>query len=209
MLARQALERIWTEAGLAPAALAAVELTGVDPLLPSSFAVGAAMQASIAASALAAAGIWSRRGSEAQRVVVDMRHAAAEARSERYVRVEGEEPPEVWDRIAGTYRCGDGGWVRLHTNFPNHREGVLRVLGCEYDRASVARALGTWNAQDVEDALAEAGLVGSPNGMFIRKARHSRASRPSSSRRSATRRRARLRGRTGRFPACACSNSRG
>lgn len=161
MLARQALERIWTEAGLASAALAAVELTGVDPVLPSSFAVGAAMQASIAASALAAAGIWSRRGGEAQRVAVDMRHAAAEARSERHLRVEGEEPPEVWDRIAGTYRCGDGGWVRLHTNFQNHREGVLRVLGCEYDGASVAQALGTWNAQDVEDALAEAGLVGS------------------------------------------------
>ncbi len=161
MLARQALETIWTEAGLPPAALDAVDLTGIDPVLPASFAVGTAMQASIAASALAAAEVWSRRGGGTQRVSVDMCHAAAEARSERYIRVEGQEPGELWDRIAGTYRCGDGGWIRLHTNFPNHRDGVLRVLGCEYDRDAVARALGSRAAQDVEDALAEAGLVGS------------------------------------------------
>ena len=161
MLAGQAVEAIWTDAGLPPAALDWLELTGADPILPSSFAVGAAAQASLAASALAAALVWSRWGGETQRGSVDMRHAAAEARSERFVRVEGQSPAEPWDRIAGTYRCGDGGWVRLHTNFPNHRDGVLRLLGCEYDRASVARALEGWSAQAVEDALAEAGLVGS------------------------------------------------
>ncbi len=161
MLARRALEALWREAGLSDAALASVELPGADPILPSSFAVGAAMQASIAASALGAATIWSARGGAVQRVSVDMRHAAADARSERYLRIEGQEPKEVWDRIAGTYRCGDGGWVRLHTNFPNHRDGVLRLLNCDYDRNSVARSLGGWSAQAVEDAMAEAKLVGS------------------------------------------------
>ncbi len=161
MAARQAVEAIWTDAGLPSAALHRLELTGTDPILPSSFAVGAAAQASLAASALAASLIWSRLGGEAQGVSVDMRHAAAEARSERYVRVRGQEPAEPWDQIAGFYRCGDGGWVRLHTNFPNHRDGVLRVLGCSHERAAVARALEGWAAQAVEDALAEAGLVGS------------------------------------------------
>ena len=143
------------------AALEAVALSGADPVLPSSFAVGAAVQASIAASALAAAEVWRLRGGRGQQVAVDMRHAAAEARSERYVRVEARPVADPWDRIAGTYRCGDGGWVRLHTNFPRHREGVLRLLGCDHDRAAVQRALAGWAAQDVEDALAEAGLVGS------------------------------------------------
>ena len=161
MLAKQALQTMWTEAGLHPAHLGTAELIGTDPVLPSSFAVGAAAQASIAASALAAAAVWSQRGGETQRVSVEMRHSAAEARSERYVRVDGQEPAEVWDRIAGTYRCGDGGWVRLHTNFPPHRDGVLRLLGCEHDRAAVARKLEGWTAQAVEDQLAAAGLVGS------------------------------------------------
>ncbi len=142
-------------------ALNAVELTGSDPILPSSFAVGAAAQASIAASALAAANVWSLRGGTPQRVSVDMRHAAVEFRSERYIKVDGKSPGDPWDKVAGTYRCGDGGWVRLHTNFPHHRDGVLRLLGCEHDRTAVARALQDWTAQSVEDALAEAGLVGS------------------------------------------------
>jgi crotonobetainyl-CoA:carnitine CoA-transferase CaiB-like acyl-CoA transferase len=161
VLARRALEALWGEAGLPADTLPRVELTGADPILPSSFAVGAAMQASIAAAAAAAAAIWAARGGNPQRVAVDMRHAAAEARSERYLRIAGEEPGEIWDRIVGTYRCGDGGWVRLHTNFPNHRDGVLTLLGCDYDREAVTRALGAWSAQDIEDALAAAGQVGS------------------------------------------------
>ncbi len=161
MLARRALGSIWADAGLPAEHLELLELTGTDPVLPSSFAVGAAVQASIAASALAASVFWSWRTGEEQRVAVDMRHAAAEARSERYIRLEGQEPAEPWDRIAGTYRCGDGGWVRLHTNFPHHREGVLRLLGCEYEREAVARKLEGWTAQALEDRLAEAGLVGS------------------------------------------------
>jgi crotonobetainyl-CoA:carnitine CoA-transferase CaiB-like acyl-CoA transferase len=142
-------------------ALDAVELTGRDPILPSSFAVGTAAQSSIAASALAAAAIGLLRGGPRQRVSVDMRHAAVEFRSERYLKVNGKPPGDPWDRIAGTYRCGDSGWVRLHTNFPHHRDGVLRLLGCDYERAAVARALQDWTAQAVEDALAEGGLVGS------------------------------------------------
>ena len=48
--------------------------------------------------------------------------------------------PEAWDRIAGLYRTGDGGHVRLHTNFAHHRDGVLALLGCAYEREAVARA---------------------------------------------------------------------
>ena len=161
MQAKDVLSALWHEAGMPSSALDAVVLTGRDPILPSSFAVGTAAQSSIAASALCAAEIGSLRGGLPQRVAVDMRHAAVEFRSERYLKVNGEPAGDPWDRIAGTYRCGDDGWVRLHTNFPHHRDGVLRLLGCEYDRAAVAHALQGWTAQAVEDALAEAGLVGS------------------------------------------------
>jgi crotonobetainyl-CoA:carnitine CoA-transferase CaiB-like acyl-CoA transferase len=87
-----------------------------------------------------------------------MLHAAVEFRGERYLRVAGEAPADPWDKIAGLYRTGDGGWVRLHTNFPHHRDGMLALLGCSYDRASVAAALGGWQAVDLETAAAEAGL---------------------------------------------------
>jgi crotonobetainyl-CoA:carnitine CoA-transferase CaiB-like acyl-CoA transferase len=49
--------------------------------------------------------------------------------------------------------------VRLHTNFPHLRDGVLRLLGCDYDRAAVAAALKGWHAEAFETAAAEAGLA--------------------------------------------------
>jgi crotonobetainyl-CoA:carnitine CoA-transferase CaiB-like acyl-CoA transferase len=158
-LAARALSKLWREFGHDPAALEAIELTGADPVLPSSFAVGAAAQASIAAAALAAAELWRLRTGQRQRVAVDMRGAAIECRSERYLRVAGRQAPDLWDKIAGTYRCGDGRWVRLHTNFPHHRDGVLKLLGCAYDREAVGRALQNWRAEDFETAAAENGLV--------------------------------------------------
>ena len=156
---RQALRDLWLDAGGAAEALDAARLTGAEPALPSSFAVGTAAQAAIAASALASAEVGRLRSGVRQHVAVDMRHAAIEFRSERYLRVAGEAPPDPWDRIAGLYRCGDGGWVRLHTNFPHHRDGVLALLRCAHDRADVQRALAGWRAHDFESAAADAGLV--------------------------------------------------
>jgi len=139
-----ALAGLWRLLDQPEAALSRVTLSGAEPALPSSFAVGTAAQASIAASALAAAELDRLRSGREQRVSVDMRHAAAEFRSERYLRVEGGPAPELWDSIAGTYRCGDGRWIRLHTNHEHHRDVVLRVLGCAYAREAVATALKSW-----------------------------------------------------------------
>ncbi|PAX96090.1 carnitine dehydratase, partial [Bordetella pertussis] len=46
--ARVALQNLWGAAGLPDEALDHVELHGAEPVLPSSFAVGTAAQASIA-----------------------------------------------------------------------------------------------------------------------------------------------------------------
>jgi crotonobetainyl-CoA:carnitine CoA-transferase CaiB-like acyl-CoA transferase len=152
------LAALWTDAQLPPDALDDVRLTGADPVLPSSFAVGTAARVTVAASALAAATLWQHRGGRRQTVSVDMRHAAIEFLSEHFARLEGEEPEDPWDRIAGTYQTGDGRWVRLHTNFPHHRAGILRILGCDYDKQAVATALRSWTAFDFEDAAAENNL---------------------------------------------------
>ena len=155
----RALRDLWLGTGGAAQALEAVTLTGAEPALPSSFAVGTAAQAAMAASALASAEVGRVRSGVRQQVAVDMRHAAIEFRSERYLRVAGAPLPDPWDRIAGLYRCGDGGWVRIHTNFPHHRDGVLALLRCAHDRADVQRALAAWRALDFEARAAEAGLV--------------------------------------------------
>jgi crotonobetainyl-CoA:carnitine CoA-transferase CaiB-like acyl-CoA transferase len=157
--ARDVLAALWHAAHQPEAALGAIELRGADPVLPSSFAVGTAAQATIAAAALAAGELWRLRTGRRQGVDVDMRSAAIEFRSERYLRVNARPCPEYHDPIAGLYRCGDGRWVRLHTNLPHHRDGVLVLLGCSHDRAAVERALAGWSAEALEQAAAEAGLV--------------------------------------------------
>jgi crotonobetainyl-CoA:carnitine CoA-transferase CaiB-like acyl-CoA transferase len=88
-----------------------------------------------------------------------MRHAGIEFRSERYLRVDGKPPHEHRDKTVGVYRTGDGRWIRLHTNLPHHRAGTLKLLGADYDRASVQRAIDGWEAFKLEDAAAAAGLV--------------------------------------------------
>lgn len=158
MTARAALAEIWSTGGGERSALERVTLTGSEPALPSSFHMGAVAQSTIAASALAAAEIWRSRTGQAQVVSVDMRHAAAEFRSERYMRVPGFSE-RTWDTIAGLYRTGDKRYVRLHTNFPHHRDGMLKLLGAEYTRESVQKKLQDWQGEPFETAAAEAGLV--------------------------------------------------
>src|SRR5579859_3065040 len=134
---RDILAALWHLAGGDPSALDAVTLTGAEPVLPSSFRVAAAAQASIAASALAAVEIWKQRSGETQNVSVDMVHAMVECRSERYLRRDGKPPPPTWDPTAGIYRTRDARYVRLHTNFPHHRAAVCKVLSCEPEREKI------------------------------------------------------------------------
>jgi crotonobetainyl-CoA:carnitine CoA-transferase CaiB-like acyl-CoA transferase len=154
----QLLAGLWHLAGLDPAALDRVVLPADGPALPSSFRVDTAAQVSIAAATLAAAEMWRRRGGPTAGVVVPMRHASLEFRSDRYMELDRKPLGERWDAIAGTYRGSDGRWLRLHTNFPHHRAGVLALLGCAGTREAVQAALSRWTAFDFEQAAAEAGL---------------------------------------------------
>jgi crotonobetainyl-CoA:carnitine CoA-transferase CaiB-like acyl-CoA transferase len=156
---KQILADIWAAAGGDVSALDHVTLSGDEPQLPSTFRVGAAAQASIAAAGLAAAEIWRSRSGQSQNVAVDMTHALVEFRSERYLRVDGQPPGPVWDAIAGIYKTRDRRFVRLHTNFPHHLAAVCRVLNCAPERDQVQAALMQWDAEAFETAAYKAGGV--------------------------------------------------
>src|ERR1700733_4277239 len=156
---RDILADLWTLAGGDVSALDDVTLTGEEPQLPSSFRIGAAAQASIAATGLAAAQLWKLRSGRSQEVAVDMRHAIVECRSERYLRVDGKPPPPAWDAIAGIYKTRDQRYVRLHTNFRHHRDAVCKVLGCKPERDDVQAALMQWDGEAFETAAYAGGGV--------------------------------------------------
>lgn len=158
MAAREVLNALWSLGRMPAAALESVALTGADPVLPSSFAVGAAAQSSMAAAALAACEVGHVRGQARQTVALDMQHAAMECTS--WFSMDGRVP-ELWDAFSGMYRCADG-WVRVHANFVHHREGALRLLGLDpvnATRQQAEAALLGWKAEDFEDAAAKQGLV--------------------------------------------------
>jgi len=73
---RQIIGDLGQLVGLPPRLADAITLTGAEPALPSSFRIGAAAQAAIGATTMAAAEIQARRTGRAQSGSVDMRHAA-------------------------------------------------------------------------------------------------------------------------------------
>jgi crotonobetainyl-CoA:carnitine CoA-transferase CaiB-like acyl-CoA transferase len=152
------LASIWNLGGLPVQALPYLSLPGSDPVLPSSFAVGAAAQNSIAAAALAACELGHARGQQRQAVSVDMAHAALECQS--WFSLDGKVL-DPWDTFSGLYACTDG-WVRVHANFAHHRDGALQLLGlssAHATREDAQRAISTWKAVNLEQAAADRGLV--------------------------------------------------
>ena len=159
----EVIRDLWLARGLPEAALQTLVLTGREPALPSSFAVGTAAQAAIAASALAAGEVWYERTGRRQQVSIDMKDAAAECTG--YFTLDGRQP-EAWAKLSGLYPCGaeagQPGWVRIHANFAHHRDAALTTLGLPGDSASrqdVERALAHWRAEAFESAAVETGAV--------------------------------------------------
>ncbi|NKQ53157.1 carnitine dehydratase [Amycolatopsis sp. K13G38] len=145
---------LWGELGLPDAVV-----TGEETVLPGPFRVAHAASQTIAAATLAAGELLRLKGIEPGTVSVDMRHAAAAFRSERYLRVNGEPPADPWAGLSGDYHAADG-WVRLHCNYPHHAEAVCRALGVPDDRDAVASAVAGRNSWDVQEAvLAERGAA--------------------------------------------------
>ena len=152
------LTHLWRLAHLPPEALAFAHLTDTDPVYPSSFRVATAAQTTIAAAALAACELGDAHAVPRQTVTVDAAHDSAECLG--WFSLDGRVP-ELWDRFSGLYRPRDG-WVRVHANFPHHRDGALRLLGLDpatAQRSDAEEAMLRWDAVNFESAAAEAGLV--------------------------------------------------
>ena len=121
----------------------------------SVFAVSDLAQASVAAAGTAMASLMA--GAEpGSPPGVTVNGVLCNGWFQRSIRPIGWELPPVWDAVAGDYRAEDG-WIKLHTNAPRHRSAALAVLGVPADREAVAKAVGAWSAQALEEAVVAAG----------------------------------------------------
>ncbi|KAK7946311.1 CoA-transferase family III [Apiospora aurea] len=160
--AEDIVREAWNQLGLPPEALNALSLPGDQgPAVPSSFKIGLLAQGAIATSALAAASLYAVRNQRpVPTATVPLQHAVAEFRSERLYQLDGDPAPNLWGPIGGLHPTRDG-YVRIHDGFPNHRDGILRVLGLPQDgsvtRADVSGATRAWGKIGLEAAALENG----------------------------------------------------
>ncbi|TBU46267.1 CoA-transferase family III [Dichomitus squalens] len=151
--ARAPAEALWRSLRLPAEAVSRLELTPhPDPAVDSTFKLATAAQTSIGLAGLAAAHFHQLRTGAEQVVSVDARHAVIEFKSEVYYEIEGQpkKTSSIFDGLAGVYRTKDNNYVRIHTNFPHHKQGILDILQCAPTRESVQEALLGWNSVDFE-----------------------------------------------------------
>lgn len=141
---------------------------GTDPLVASPFRFAGAAAVGLAAKAVAASAIWRDRGGADQDIAVDPRKAFQRFSAfmdGSWEQVNGRAPALKWNRdnpfgtVPFFRRTRDGRHVIALNIYPELRHRALRFLGCTDDSAAVDAAVAQWDADDLEQAAADAGLV--------------------------------------------------
>ncbi|HEV7210487.1 MAG TPA: CoA transferase [Blastococcus sp.] len=139
--------------------------TGLAGRLPvPGLALGAVAAQLLAARELA--------GGAAGALDLDAAHVGLAFRSERYARRDGVPIGLGFAPLSRFWRTADG-WLRLHGNYPQHRDAALSVLGEDVATAAAGRG-----AVDLETAVVDAGgaaaavrtsteWAGHPQGMAV------------------------------------------
>jgi crotonobetainyl-CoA:carnitine CoA-transferase CaiB-like acyl-CoA transferase len=148
------------------AALAAVDLAGAEPVavtgvpspaaLASPLAVAECAVASVAACLSAAAELAHARTGRRPHVELDTAHVAAAVRGEAWLRDPDGNGIEGFAPLSRLWPAADG-WVRTHANYPWHRAALLAALDVDDDGASLARAISSRSAREVERTVYGAG----------------------------------------------------
>ncbi|KAI4835337.1 CoA-transferase family III [Aureobasidium sp. EXF-8845] len=152
--ASNVVEELWKGLGLPAEALSRLKLVGdSEPALPSSFRIGVLAQSSIAVSALAAAQLHVLLNKvEVPQVEVPLQHAVIEFKSERFYTIDGQPPSAPRDSIGGLHRTADG-HIRVHDSFPNHSNGMVKLVGLSLgsSREQLADKIATWRSVELEN----------------------------------------------------------
>jgi len=149
-----------------------VEIVPETPALKTRFYASECAAAVLAAGATMAADIWEMRSGESQTVRVAVREASASLISFSYQQFKSNPHTASTARqrpgsgFGGFYLTRDNRYIYLHPSFPESTKRLIAVLGGADDRESIVFAVKSWNAADLEDAVAEAracaGIVRTP-----------------------------------------------
>ncbi len=159
------LDSVGGEIGLSAAdAGGKVEFYGADPIVNSTIRLGAGSAVSLMLKALAATKIWRLRGGPGQDLKLDLAKAIGRLSiAYKYPYKLNGYRADRWDsNLAGLiafYKTKDGNFVCPYNNMPKLRDRMQDLIGCRNSLASVAEAIAKWNADDLEKAATDRGLV--------------------------------------------------
>jgi crotonobetainyl-CoA:carnitine CoA-transferase CaiB-like acyl-CoA transferase len=166
-----------------------VTFTGSDPILRSHFRIGTSMALPAMAVGVGAAAVWKERTGEGQDVRVDLREAIYNVNPMMTPimqfrlaagRVPSDDPvargftfmPTINQRYYQAplgvgnpfsfvpYETKDARYMNITGVYPHLQERALILLGAVPTRESITRAVKKWNAEELDNAMAEARAVG-------------------------------------------------
>src|SRR5262245_25606905 len=155
--------------GLPPPQPGEAAITGSDPVFSTRFKIGETCAAGLGGVGVAVSDIWEIKTGRRLKLSIDARHAAAGLRSSTYLQRPGADGVfkpvvnknhEAMRAITQPWPTKDGRWVLPHFGLPNLQARMLKLLGCEPNPESVAKAVAKWDAPDLEAAIDEARVCG-------------------------------------------------
>jgi crotonobetainyl-CoA:carnitine CoA-transferase CaiB-like acyl-CoA transferase len=138
---------------------------GLDPIIASPLRIGAAASIGLLAKSVAAATFHRDRGGPAQDISVDVRrtpHRLCPFYDATWERLGGypvKSSLEVGNATGLTFfQTADGRWVLPQAFYAGLRMKAEKLLGVPLTAELVTKAIGSWNAADLEQTASDQGL---------------------------------------------------
>jgi crotonobetainyl-CoA:carnitine CoA-transferase CaiB-like acyl-CoA transferase len=158
--------------GLSPEDIGgSITFIGEDPIFPTVHRLGACIAIPIMAGAAGVANIWRQRSGRGQDLTLDLRKAihginpmykfGPTINGYPYQLPYWINPNYQLDNPMGfdLYRTKDGRFFLPTGAYPGLLNNMCTFLHCGPDKDQIAEAVSKWNAADLDEAAADAGLV--------------------------------------------------
>src|SRR5690606_4237900 len=136
---------------------------GEPPVFDSPHLLTLSAGAAIGAYALAIERWWHLATGQRQTVAIDWMQAACSLNPGHFQKQSGYVLPALsllTELKADFYQTADQRWFFPIGSYPHLRDGVLDLLQCPNNAASLGAAIGRWNSHDLEEAFAAHKLPG-------------------------------------------------
>ncbi len=138
-----------------------IVLTGKDPVLSSRFSLGDTAACIQLAIGVAVNDLWEMSTGRRQGLSTKTEYAAAALKSYQYLSVPFEQANQAFamqkrrQAISTPHLTKDGRYFLPHMGLTHLAKRILKILNCDDELSAIVEAVSRWDAQALEDAVAE------------------------------------------------------